>query len=82
MFNVGLNTNLRLGVAPTPFGAIRRCLKAKSTATAYVFRTNPIDGTEEFRPVDQIERVPSPSRPKPPPSCWARFPLDGPCNRR
>jgi hypothetical protein len=82
MFTVGLNTNLRLGLAPTPFRALRRCLNDKSIAASYVFRTNPYDGTEEFRPVDLIARIPSPSRSTPPDSCWARFPNNGPCTHR
>ena len=82
MFTVGLNSNLRLGLAPTPFPAIRKCLDARDIAAAYVFRRNPLDGTEEFSPIDQVARIPSPSRPTPPRSCWARFPENGPCRRR
>jgi hypothetical protein len=78
-FSIGLNSSYRLGEGETPFPAVKRCLRSKSVGDWYVFRTNPEDGTEEFRPVDLLDRIPSPERHDPPDVCWARFPVGGPC---
>lgn len=78
-FTVGLNSAYRLGEGATPFAAIKRCLRAKPMNEEYAFRSDPRDGVEEFYPVDEIDRIPSPQRHNPPDACWAKFPLGGPC---
>jgi hypothetical protein len=78
-FTLGLNASLRLGEGETPYRVIKHCLKDKSVASSFDFRTNPATGLEEFKPVDFLARIPSPRRHDPPDVCWARFPLGGPC---
>ncbi len=78
-FTVGLNSAYRLGEGATPFAAIKRCVLAKAMKEEYAFRPNLRNGVEEFYPTDDIERIPSPQRHRPPNVCWAKFPLGGPC---
>jgi hypothetical protein len=78
-FTVGVNSAYRLGEGATPFAAIKRCLRAKPMNEEYAFRSDPRNSVEEFYPVDEIERIPSPQRHDPPDVCWAKFPLGGPC---